>query len=45
MSGNMDEMGAGARKINETGSALSAISAQVQDSIEKIGKQIDQFKV
>ena len=41
----MEEMGNGARKINETGAALGDISKQVQDSISKIGSQIDLFKV
>ena len=45
MKGSMDEMSSGARKINETGAALSDISAQVQTAIGKIGTQIDLFKV
>ena len=40
----MDEMAEGAKKINETGSALSDISREVQTSILKIGSQIDRFK-
>lgn len=45
MKGSMDEMSNGARKINETGAALSNISGQVQDAIDKIGSQIDLFRV
>ena len=45
MKDSMDEMQQGATKINETGAALSGISHKVQESIEKIGVQIDQFKV
>ena len=45
MKGSMDEMSNGARKINETGSALADISGQVQSAIDKIGSQIDLFKV
>ena len=45
MKGSMDEMSSGARKINETGAALAEISSQVQDAIDKIGGQIDLFKV
>ena len=42
---SMDEMSQGARKINETGTALGDISHKVQKSIEKIGSEIDLFKV
>ena len=42
---SMDEMGVGARHINETGETLREVSAQIADSIEKIGNQVDQFKV
>ena len=42
---SMQEMEVGARKINETGAALGEVSKKVQDSIEKIGTQIDLFKV
>ncbi len=45
MKNSMDEMSAGARKINDTGAALSDIADQVKGSIEKIGSQIDLFKV
>ena len=42
---SMDEMASGARKINETGMQLNDISQNVQNSISKIGSQIDLFKV
>ena len=42
---SMDEMASGARKINETGMQLNDISQNVQNSINKIGSQIDLFKV
>lgn len=45
MQNSMDEMAHGARKINETGSALMEIASQMQASIEEIGGQIDKFKV
>ena len=45
MNTSMDEMSVGARKINETGSTLSEISSQVRNSIQKIGSQVDLFKV
>jgi methyl-accepting chemotaxis protein len=45
MKTNMEEMSAGARKINETGVTLEEIAQKVQGAIEKIGSQIDQFKV
>ena len=45
MKGGMDEMAVGARKINDTGSSLSQITASVKEAIDKIGNQIDQFKV
>ncbi|MBR1403991.1 MAG: methyl-accepting chemotaxis protein [Treponema sp.] len=45
MSQSMEEMSIGARKINETGSALSDVSAQINGSIDKIGEQVDKFKV
>ncbi len=45
MRDSMTEMDSGARKINETGAALSGTSSKVQESIEKIGAQIDEFKV
>ena len=45
MSQSMEEMAIGARKINETGAALSDVSTQINDSIGKIGEQVDKFKV
>jgi len=45
MNTSMEEMSVGARKINETGSTLSEISGQVKSSIQKIGAQVDLFKV
>lgn len=45
MKTSMDEMKVGATKINETGAALSGISAKVKTSIERIGAQVDLFKV
>ena len=42
---SMSQMSAGATKINETGIALSEVSEKIQKSIDKIGAQIDQFKV
>ncbi len=45
MAQSMDEMAVGARKINETGNALTGISDKVKTSIDKIGSQIDLFKV
>ena len=45
MSQSMEEMAVGARKINETGAALSEVSGQINSSIGKIGEQVDKFKV
>ncbi len=45
MSQSMEEMAVGARKINETGAALSEVSSQINGSIAKIGEQVDKFKV
>ena len=45
MNNSMNEMSYGARKINDTGASLSDVSAQVKDSIKKIGDQVDLFKV
>lgn len=41
----MDEMKIGAEKINETGAALSGVSAKMRNSISRIGTQVDLFKV
>ena len=45
MNSSMEEMATGARKINETGATLNEISSQVKGSINKIGEQVDLFKV
>ena len=45
MNTSMEEMAVGARKINETGATLSEISQHVKQSIDKIGSQVDLFKV
>ena len=45
MKASMEEMAVGAKKINETGAALSEIAEKMKNSIEQIGTQIDQFKV
>lgn len=45
MKSNMEDMAAGARKVDETGTTLGEISKKVKDSIDKIGAQIDLFKV
>ncbi|MBR1403993.1 MAG: cache domain-containing protein [Treponema sp.] len=45
MSQSMEEMAVGARKINETGAALTEVSGLMNESIDKIGEQVDQFKV
>lgn len=45
MKSSMTEMSAGAKKMNETGSALSDISGTVNETIQEISKEIDQFKI
>ncbi|MCH5291973.1 MAG: cache domain-containing protein [Treponema sp.] len=45
MKQSMDEMAVGARKVGESGTVLTEISGSVRDAIEKIGAQIDLFKV
>ena len=45
MTSSMEEMSIGARKINETGAALSEVASQINGSISKIGVQVDKFKV
>ncbi|MCR4631100.1 MAG: methyl-accepting chemotaxis protein [Treponema sp.] len=45
MKSSMDEMSIGAQKINETGTVLTEVADRMKDSIEKIGNQIDEFKV
>lgn len=42
---SMEEMSAGTEKISETGSHLAALADSVDDSIKKIGDEIDQFNV
>ena len=42
---SMGEMSAGTKDMNRTSAALSEISSQVRSSIQKIGVEIDQFKV
>jgi len=41
----MNEMTIGAEEMNKTSVHLSEISGKVNDSINRIGMQIDQFKV
>ena len=41
----MTEMSNGARKINETGSVLGELSEQMKTSIQRIGNEVDKFKV
>ena len=41
----MQEMSIGAKDMNKTSALLSGISSKVNDSINQIGEQIDQFKV
>ncbi len=45
MQQGMNEMSNGAQKINAMGNILSEISQLMEDSIDKIGKQVDQFVV
>ena len=45
MKQGMDEISVGARRINETGSTLGSIAMEVKSSIDKIGDQVDLFKV
>ena len=45
MQQGMKEMSSGAEKINQMGSTLSEISQLMEDSIDKMGKQVDQFLV
>ena len=45
MSVSMEEMAIGAQKINETGASLNEISNTVKQAIDKIGAQVDLFKV
>ncbi len=45
MKQSMEEMSVGAQRINETGSVLGDISGKMREAIDKIGSQIDRFKV
>ncbi|MCQ2573770.1 MAG: methyl-accepting chemotaxis protein [Treponema sp.] len=45
MKTGMEEMSEGAKHINESGSSLSDLSEQMELSIQKIGEQVDRFKV
>ncbi|MBP5568598.1 MAG: methyl-accepting chemotaxis protein [Treponema sp.] len=45
MNVSMSEMAVGAGKINETGTTLNEISNQVKSFIQRIGDQVDLFKV
>ena len=45
MKQSMDTVSDGAQRINETGNVLGSISSQMTEAIEKIGSQIDLFKV
>ena len=45
MKGSIDEMQIGIERMNATSAALSVIAGTVADNIQKIGSQIDLFKV
>nr|MCR4743108.1 HAMP domain-containing protein [Treponema sp.] len=45
MKESVSEMSIGARKINETGATLSNVAEEMNSSIDKIGNEIDLFKV
>lgn len=45
ITGSMEEMSDGANKISDSGTVLNEISQHMQGSIDKIGGQIDLFKV
>ncbi|MBR0031755.1 MAG: cache domain-containing protein [Treponema sp.] len=45
MSANMTQMSEGAERISETEESLSLISQRVKESIDKIGSEIDLFKI
>ncbi len=45
MKQGMSEMSASASKINAVGNSLSEISKLMEDSITKMGMQVDQFKI
>lgn len=42
---SMQEMSVGAKEINATGAQLDDISRQVADSVDTIGKEVNQFKI
>ncbi|MBR7079941.1 MAG: hypothetical protein IKI40_05430 [Treponema sp.] len=42
---SIENMHAGASKINETGALLSDISSKMADNIRQIGSEIDLFKI
>ena len=45
MKSSMDDMHDGAQRITEVGTALSDITQHIEDSIERMGNQVDMFKV
>ena len=45
MKQGMSEMSASASKINSVGTSLSEISKLMEDSITRMGMQVDQFKI
>ncbi len=45
MKDGMEQMSKGASLISETGTTLDTLSKQMEESIKKIGTQIDEFKV
>ena len=45
MQQRMEEMAMSTRKINQMGNTLSEISNLMEDSITKMGNQVDQFEV
>ena len=45
MNASMDEMMTGARQINENSATMSDMAGHVKGAIDKIGSQIDMFKV
>ncbi len=45
MKTGMEEMSVGATRINQSGLNLSSLASQMESSIQKIGEQVDRFKV
>ena len=41
----MEEIASGANTINEAGNTLNNVAQEVKESINKIGNQVDLFKV